>query len=278
MNITLNSVGNAPKTFRFFDERTKEGGFYNRFSHSYSMQKNYFYLERALEIPFGDSIVEGDFAIYNINILEDDFMIALKLGMNNRWNSKLKESFDPAINPSFYESLVTQEGLEKIQSTLYAIFKRYGEAGLSVARGLNLAHAICDSSQYFALSDEEDKYDLESSNGKKILFLEDDLFDPIIRTLQALGCDDFAFYPNENVKSALFAIPHLLYNGDTMISAHEIRMLLREIEFSMNQPVKQELDRDTYYEALEIAKRLFIIYNEDLIPRKESFKQYQKEE
>lgn len=278
MNITLNSVGNSPKTFYFFDERVENGGFYNKITHSYSMQKNYFLLERALEIPFGDSIVEGNFAIYNISILEDDFMDALKLGMHNRWNSRLKESFDPAINPSFFDSLVTQEDLEKIQSTLYAIFKRYGEAGLEVARSFNLAHAICDSCHYIELSDEDDKYDLEVSGGKKILFLESDMFDPITRSLQALGCDTFANYPNENVKSALFAMPYLLYRDANMVSDHEIRMLLREIEASMSEPVKCELDRDTYYEALKIVRQLFVKYNEELIPRKNPSRQYKIEE
>ena len=277
MNITLNSVGNAPKTFHFSDNRAETSEFRNKFSRSYNMQKNYFHPERALEIPFGDSIVEGNFAIYNINILEDDFMNAFKLGIHNRWNSKLQESFDPAINPSFFESLVTQEGLERIESTLYAIFKRHGEKGLELTRSFNLAHAICDSSHYIALSDEEDKYDLESSNGKKMLFLDDAFFDPITRTLQALGCDDFALYPNENVKSALFAMPYLLYRDENMISMHEIRMLLREIESSMKQPVKQVLDRDTYYEALEIAKKLFVKYSGELIPKKESPKQYRIE-
>lgn len=275
MNITLNSAGNSPKTFRFCDARTETGGFYNRFAHNYNMQKNYFQLERALEIPFGDSIVEGNFTIYNISILEDDFMTAFKLGMHNRWNSKLQESFDPAINPSFFESLVTNEDLERIQSTLYAVFKRYGELGLELVRSFNLAHAICDSCHYIALEDKEDKYDLETANGKKILFLEADVFDPISRTLQALSCDDFAFYPNENIKSALFAMPYLLYRGENMISEHEIRMLLREIDFSMGEDAKKkELDRDTFQKALEVVRGLFVKYNEDLIPKKDSFKQY----
>ncbi len=278
MNITLNSVGNSPKTFHFLDNRTENSSFYSKFSHSYSMQKNYFYLERALEIPFGDSIVEGNFTVYNINILEDDFMSAFKLGMHNRWNSKLRESFDPAINPSFFESLMTQEDLEKIESTLYAVFKQYGELGLELVRTFNLAHAICDSCHYIAIDDKEDKYDLESSNGKKILYIDADAFDPISRTLQALSCDDFAYHPNENVKSALFAMPYLLYRGENMVSEHEVRMLLREIEYSMKHPVKQELDRDTYHEALGIARSLFLKYNEDLIPKKEAPKQYKKEE
>lgn len=278
MNITLNSVGNSPKTFHFFDDRANNGTFSHKFSHSYSMQKNYFYLERALEIPFGDSIVEGNFAIYNINILEDDFMNSLKLGMHNRWNSKLKESFDPAMNPSFFESLVAQEDLEKIEATLWAVFKRYGELGLELTRTFNLAHAICDSCHYIPIEDKEDKYDLESSDGKKILYLDADAFDPISRTLQALSCDDFAYHPNENVKSALFAMPYLLYRGENMVSEHEVRMLLREIEYSMKHPVKQELDRDTYYEALRIVRDLFLKYNEGLIPKKEAPKQYKKEE
>lgn len=278
MRVDLNSLGISHKTFYFSDERADREGFLEIFTRNYNMQKNYFHLERALEIPFGDSIVEGKFTISNIDILSDEFMDALKLGMHNRWNSKLKESFDPILHPSFYESLVNQEDLERIQSTLWAIYKRYGEVGLVAARGLNLAHAICDSSHYIPLEDKEDKYDLESSNGKKVLFLEADLFDPITRTLQALGCDDFVFYPNENVKSALFAMPYLLYRGDDMISVHEIRMLLREIECSLPQPVEPTLDRDTYYAALEVAKRLFVKYHEDFIPRKESPKQYRLEE
>lgn len=278
MRITLNLLGNTPKVFSFVDERAENSDFVSSFSTSYQMQKNYYHLERALEIPFGDSIVEGNFTIYNIDILSEEFMEALKLNMHNRWNSRLQESFDPILHPSFLESLVTQEDLERIESTLYAIFKAYGKRGLEAARGLNLAHAICDSSHYIALEDEEDKFDLEMSNGKKVLFLDSDLFDPITRSLQALGCDDFALYPNENVKSALFAMPYLLYRDDNMISAHEIRMLLREIEISMKQPVKRELDRDTYYEALRVARSLFVKYNEDLIPRRSSSKQYKVEE
>lgn len=278
MQIKLNSIGITQKTFYFSDERSERKDFATNFSRSYSMQKNYFNLERTLEIPFGDSIVEGTFTIYNIDILKDDFMDALKLGMHNRWNSKLKESFDPILTPSFFESLITQEDLKKIQSTIYAIYRKYGEAGLELARGFNLAHAICDSSHYLSLEDKEDKYDLETSNGKKILFLDDDLFDPITRSLHALGCDDLALYPNENIKSALFAMPFLLYRGEDMLSTHEIRMLLKEIENSMKRPMKQKLDRDTFYEALEIAKALFVKYNEDLIPKKESSKQYKKEE
>ncbi len=281
MKITLSLINNKRSIFQFQDVRATTSSFSKTFSQNYALQKNYYYLEKALEIPFGDSIVEDNFTIYNIDLLSPDFMSALKLGMHNRWNSKLQEAFDPAINPSFYEELLTQEDLEKIQATLYAIYRRYGEHGLTEARGLNLAHAICDSTHFIEIEDPDNKYDLElsSSKDKKVLYLDDDMFDPIERALEALGCDALISCQNENIKSALFAMPYLLYRNSNMVSPHEIRMMIKEIEARMEEePISLELDRTSYLQALEICKEIFVRNNEDILPKRKDLRQYQKKE
>lgn len=276
MRITLNPMGDVQKSFYFVDERADKKEFLEAFSKSYSMQKNYYNLEKSFEIPFGDSIIEGNFVIYNIDLLQESFTNALKLGMHNRWNSKLKESFDPALQPSFYESLVTQEDLERIESTLYAIYKRFGEVGLTEARRLNLAQAICDSSHHIEIEDLDDLYDLEKSDkeNRKLFFLDDEVFDPITRAMQAIGCKAFLTYPNENVKSALFAMPYLLYKDSHMVSEQEIMNMLLEIESKVKNPTETTLDRDVYYDAVRVCCELFVKNNKSLLPRKKDLKQY----
>lgn len=278
MKITLTTLGDK-KSFYFTDARANSQEFVNAFSKSYVMQKNYYYLEKSFEIPFGDSIIEGNFAIYNIDLLTEDFMDALKIGMHNRWNSKLRESFDPALHPSFYESLVTLEDLERIQSTLYAIYKRFGEAGLIEARKINLSQAICDSSHYISVKDPEDIYDLEKSGKKdeKLLFLDDEVFNPITRAIEAIGSNAITSCSNENVKSALFSMPYLLYRDDDMISEQEISTMLLEIESKMKLSNQKSLDRDAYYEAVRICCEIFVKNNSGLLPRKSNLKQYKIE-
>ncbi len=264
--------------FNFEGERLNTPEFVETFKRDYSMQKNYDHLRRAFSIPFGETILEGEFTIYDGTLLTPEFMQAFKFGMHNRWDSTLGEAYDPALNPSMSGCLVSREDLKKIETTLAAIFELFGENGLRLAREFNLAQSIIDICHYIKVDDPEDIYDLPviRNTTKKELVLDYEDFDPIARCIDAFTSSLFSFYPNENIKSALFAVPQLLYADGKFISPSELHILLTEIESSLSS-TEVKLDNKTYKEALDICLDIYVRNNKESFPRKGNVKQYPQE-
>ena len=252
-----------------FDLKEKNRDFIEKFEKDIDLRKKYNTLEHAFNVT-GDFC--ENFVIYDKDILSDEFLENFQYGMNNRWHNYHKCGFDPAINFLIYECVLTSEELKIIQKTLVYISKKYGKDGLAKLRGLYFAGGMAYRYHYIEVLDIHNQYDLpylfevDNEDAYKEIKLDKYDYSPIKRTVDALNSNVFINYPNENVKSALFSMPHLLYNEDgNFISDDEIFILLDEcskklksiIEESKTENYSEILNDRDYETAINFYKEIY---------------------
>lgn len=205
------------------------------------------------------------FAIHDKGILTNNFIQNFKYGMNNRWHPYRKTAFDPAIQPLFSGCLLNEKDLFQIQKVLVQVNAKYGEEGLKKIRGINLAHGVYE--QHIEIFDPNNLYDLPTNDlcdreEKKVIVLDPKEYSFEKRALDALNCPILIYYPNENVKSALFSMPYLLYNEKgNFLDQTFIFELLEKISSRIKLPTTSQLEEVSFYHALEICKYIYLEKN-----------------
>jgi len=252
-----------------FDLKKKDYDFIKKFEDDYHLQRNYKIIEHAFN-QNGDFC--ENFIIYDKDILSNEFLENFQYGMNNRWHNFHKCAFDPAINFLIHECCLTAEELKLIQKTLIYINNKYGKEGLEKIRGLYFAGGMAYRYHCIEVLDIHNQYDLPylfdeyNEDGYKEIMLDKYDYSPFKRIDDALNSKVFINYHDENVKSALFSIPHLLYNEDgSFISNEEIFILLNEcstklksiIEKSKTENYSEILNDKDYESAINIYKQIY---------------------
>lgn len=212
------------------------------------------------------------FLLCRKELITDEFIEDFQFGMNSRWSKKDHKFFDPAIVPYTSDSYLNKQDMFNIQSALAEIYTYYGKEGLKIARGINLAHGLMSVDRCIDIPDDNDEYDLpiNDNNNHKLITLTYDNFDPVKRSLDAMGCSVLTNYPNENVKSALFFMPEILYHNGRMLSYRKIQELIQIVEEYLPVSSNTTLDYKTFWNAVNICK--YIIYverNKDSFPKKD---------
>lgn len=207
------------------------------------------------------------FAIYEKEILSDQFIENFRYGMNNRWSSKDRLAFDPAIHPLFTGYCLDEEELMNIQKVLVTVNKKYGSIGLTKLREINLAQGVMEIEHYIPVFDPNDYYDLpadvliDGTEYKEIL-LDKSEYHPVKRTLDVLNCEIFINYSNENVKSALFSMPHLLYDEDgNFLDDQSISNLLQMVSKRLGEPKEITLNYEDMWKATHICYQIYLEQN-----------------
>lgn len=207
------------------------------------------------------------FAIYEKEILSDQFIENFRYGMNNRWSSKDRLAFDPAIHPLFSGYCLSEKEMMNIQKVLVTVNKKYGSIGLEKLREINLAQGLMEIEHYIPVFDPNDRYDLpadelrEGTEYKEIL-LDKSEYDPVRRTLDVLNCEIFINYSNENVKSALFSMPHLLYDEQGIfLDDQSISDLLQMVSKRLGEPKEITLNYEDMWKATNICYQIYLEKN-----------------
>lgn len=244
------------KEYRFNEECFTETDL-EQFKDNYEMRRNYDAIKRYFE-DYCDY-----FAIHDKELLTDSFIQNFKYGMNNRWCDHRKVAFDPAIQPLFSGNSLNENDLYEIQKALATVNKKYGEKGLTSVRGINLAYGVFE--QHIEIFDPNNLYDLPvdylfDKKDYKVIVLDTKEYSLSQRALDALSCPVFISYPNENIKSALFSMPYLLYDEEgNFLDQASIFDLLQEIYSRILTSLK--LEEESFFQALEICEQIYLEKN-----------------
>ena len=237
-----------------------------------NQQNNYDSLRKVFRIiPSSDP-----FIIYNEEILTEEFIKNFNTEKNNRVDTNFKISYDPAVVSLLELSITTK--LEKIiQNTLVEINKLYGSKGLEQIRSINLANGLSLNKHFirlpianndafyqivdldYLLSIDYNNQELYDLSGIYNLYLDKSEFNPLKRTIDILNCSMFINYPNENVKSALFSIPHLLYDSNQELHNEEYIYNLLELINSKMSNKHPLLESKLLYEATIVCHNIYLL-------------------
>lgn len=263
--------------FNFSDELGTDEKFIKEFQNNIDWQIYYFTLK--------DHFGESNFFLSDKRLLDKGFIKAISAKSNYKWCEKFKYAFDSAAEPFFSGCLLDDKDISTLQSVLYNIYKKFGRKGINDARNLYIAQGLFDAfTSTIVVQDDEDIYDLEvdymeHEEGKivKTLELTNSEYNPEKRAMDALSTKVLVNYPNENVKSALFKFPQLLYKETgELIEEEEILALEEQIESMLPESGQLELNEKMYWASIDACEEIYLEKNSDKLPRKESAQQYQK--
>lgn len=263
--------------FNFSDELGTDEEFIKEFQNNIEWQIYYFTLK--------DHFGEKNFFLSDKRLLDKGFIKAISAKSNYKWCESIKVAFDSATEPIFSGCLLNDSEISTLQTVIYNIYQKFGRKGINDARNLYIAQGLFDSFiSTIVVQDDEDIYDLEvdymeHEEGKivKILELANSEYNPEKRVMDALSTKALVNYPNENVKSALFKFPQLLYKETgELIEEEEILTLEEQIEKLLPDREQLELDEKMYWESINACEKIYLEKNLDKLPLKQNPQQYQK--
>lgn len=245
----------------YFSAKEFDDEFLKNFKNDFNLKKNY----KILQWAFTDEL--DFFAVHDREILTDDFICNFRAGMNNRWNSIEKRGVDPAIYPTFGGCIPNERDVRIIQKSLVFINKMYGKEGLDLSRQLNIAQSISMPLFCLLFYDPEDKYNFsyeEFCSDTKSMILDTNRYYYKKRIIDIFNSKVLTSYNNENVKSALISLPHLLYDdNDNILSEVQLFNLLEEISSRLGDNSQQELDYSTFRDCQDICEEIYLERNLD---------------
>lgn len=261
--------------YRFSEELMKDTDFVNKFKNDRDLRDNYLKLRNSfIENESDDTfylcykeLVSNDF----INFFFEDYLSALR-------PTNLDDCLiDPATSISYFCSLFHDEDFLRIQEALLHIYHFYGDIGLCIARESALAMGITNE-PILVIEDEDDIYDLPtcewSNPTDKLLTLSNQNFDLKQRVDDLYSSSSFRSFPDENVKSALFSFPHLIYRDGKIIDECELYALMTKISLQMEEH-SNYLDYFAFDEAYEICSDIYLDSYRELLPLKSGKKNSQ---
>lgn len=253
----------------YFHESIVKDSLVRKIYNDESFRRNYDILNNIM----GEWCSFGRFIVYYLDFLNEEFIQALDFD-NSKDNLRFddrngKDFFDPIVQPCFRDSLFTEDDLACLQYTLIRVYKKRGKEGLRDLRTMNFAQGIL-STRYIEIEDPEDLYDLPvyqilpHMQNCKVITLSTSFFSPVRRTMDFLETKLRFDFPNENIKSALFEFPHLLYNEQNeLLNDFMILDLYDRIERKMTDKKTKTLNYDSFWEASYICDQIYLEDNLD---------------
>lgn len=251
----------------FSEELMQDKEFIKEFRNNIDYQVYYLKLKEH----FG----KQEFFLSDKRVLDKGFIKAISGKGNYKYSKNLDIYFDAIFEPGNSKSSLLPEQIEEIQTLVFDIYEKYGRKGLNDTRNISLSQAMIDKMNYILIKDDQDEYDLDivdELSNTKILVLNNEKYNFKQRVFDILKCKLFINYLNDNVKSALFNFPQLLYDENNEL-IDELEMLEMLTRISNLLPANSfELDDDLYSIAIEECKNIYLEKHNDLIPKKKKEK------